>query len=223
MASSEAQAAHLEQKQHLSLVNRLCARDHRSQINAAFSSLRKLHARSGVVRKRKPRARTAYTSGESSRLPGPREPPQRALEEQPSLPPPPCSPLAPPPHLRNLRVRSRSELGRRDREVPAVPYGSNRPQLPTQEHPSPRTGTLAIADADVDAPLEYTTWKTPPNNFLLFDAAIQDAARQVLRPYFAQVVDVPLDFDSWPVQDRSDYFQVHCDHPKLVGRALATV
>ena len=60
VASSEAQAAHLEKKQHLSLVNRRCARDHRSQINATFSSLRKLHARSGVVRKRKLRARTAW-------------------------------------------------------------------------------------------------------------------------------------------------------------------
>ena len=108
VASSDAQAAHLEQKQHLSLVNRLGARDHRSQLNAAFSSLRKLHARSGVVRKRKPRAlssvHTASASGESSRLPGPREPPQRAPEEQPPLlsppsqPPAPLSPVAPPPH-----------------------------------------------------------------------------------------------------------------------------
>ena len=78
-----------------------------------------------------------------------------------------------------------------------MPYGSYRPQLPTQEHPSLRTGTLVIADADVNAPLEYTTWKTPPNNFLLFNAGIQDVARQVLRPYFAQVVDLSLDFESW--------------------------
>ena len=128
-------AVHVQAKQARSLVNR--------------SDLRKVKASAGLVSK-KPRFRQRGRATSSRRMEATEEStgalasagePQHSPQPPHPQPPRPCSPLTPPPHLQNLRVRSRSEPGRRDCELPGVPDPLNRPHLPTQEHPSPCTGT----------------------------------------------------------------------------------